>query len=76
MSLKFHNCYGTRANVNIGQIGRSLGPLVFCSLYWWMGREAAYTIGGTGMIGVTALVFGLLKMPPIAKSAEKAKKTK
>jgi len=47
-----------------GQIGRSFGPLVFCTLYWWAGREVAYAIGGAGMLGVAALVFTALKAPP------------
>jgi predicted MFS family arabinose efflux permease len=48
---------------SFGQAGRALGPLIFCSLYWWAGRDTAYLIGGTGMIGVCALVFGTLKAP-------------
>lgn len=52
------------ANVLAGQIGRSLGPLIFCSLYWWAGRETAYAAGAAGMVGVAALVFGGLKVPP------------
>ncbi|KAA6409928.1 MAG: MFS general substrate transporter [Lasallia pustulata] len=47
-----------------GQFGRALGPLVFCSLYWWAGRDVAYGIGGVGMLGVCAVVFGALKAPP------------
>ena len=47
-----------------GQLGRALGPIVFCSLFWWAGRETAYTIGGSCMLGVVALTFGLLKSPP------------
>ncbi|MCJ1259593.1 hypothetical protein MMC24_007432 [Lignoscripta atroalba] len=47
-----------------GQAGRSLGPLLFCTLYWWAGRDVAYAIGGAGMLGVCALVFGALKAPP------------
>lgn len=46
-----------------GQLGRSLGPIIFCSLYWWTGRELAYTIGGMGMLGVSALVLLGLKSP-------------
>ena len=46
-----------------GQLGRALGPIVFCSLFWWAGREAAYTLGGTCMLGVVALTYGLLKSP-------------
>lgn len=51
-----------------GQFGRALGPMVFCTIFWWLGRETAYRIGGTCMIGVVAIVFGALKAPPIAAS--------
>lgn len=61
---------------SFGQIGRSLGPLIFCSLYWWAGRETAYAMGAAGMAGVCALVFGGLKAPsgtgPVAKRSAKA----
>ena len=56
-----------------GQVGRSLGPLLFCSLYWWAGRDIAYMIGGTGMVGVVALVFGKLKAPPRSLATKKVK---
>lgn len=46
-----------------GQIGRTLGPLGFCTLYWWAGRDTAYAVGAAGMLGVVALVFGGLKKP-------------
>jgi hypothetical protein len=49
---------------HVGQIGRAIGPLLFCTLYWWAGREVAYGIGGAGMLGVTALVFATLRVPP------------
>jgi predicted MFS family arabinose efflux permease len=55
-----------------GQLGRAMGPVVFCSLYWWAGRQAAYTIGGTCMLGVVALTFGLLKSPPKSFPAKQA----
>lgn len=48
-----------------GQAGRALGPLLFCSLYWWAGRQVAYAIGAAGMLGVSGLVFGALKAPLI-----------
>lgn len=48
---------------SFGQVGRALGPLVFCSLYWWAGRNTAYMIGGSGMVAVCGLVFGGLKAP-------------
>lgn len=61
------------ANVFIGQIGRSLGPLIFCSLYWWAGRETAYAAGSAGMIAVCGLVFGGLKVPPGTQTVRKTK---
>lgn len=48
---------------SFGQVGRALGPLIFCSLYWWAGRDVAYLVGGAGMVGVCSLVFGGLKAP-------------
>ncbi|OJD39088.1 tetracycline transporter [Diplodia corticola] len=56
-----------------GQIGRSLGPLIFCSLYWWAGREFAYAVGGAGMVGVCGLVLGALKAPPGTEVKRKSK---
>ena len=47
-----------------GQFGRALGPLVFCTLFWWAGREVAYNVGGACMLGVATLVFGVLEAPP------------
>ena len=57
-----------------GQVGRALGPLLFCSLYWWVGRDTAYLIGGLGMLGVTGVVFGALKAPPASLAVKKAEK--
>lgn len=48
---------------SFGQAGRALGPLLFCSLYWWAGRDTAYQIGAAGMLVVAALVFSSLKAP-------------
>ncbi len=55
-----------RTDASIGQVGRALGPLLFCTLYWWAGRDVAYAIGGAGMLGVGALVFGGLKAPQLS----------
>ncbi|GAB7362399.1 hypothetical protein MBLNU230_g2723t1 [Neophaeotheca triangularis] len=48
---------------SFGQVGRALGPLGFCSLYWWAGREVAYGLGGAGMVAVAAVCFGGLTSP-------------
>lgn len=58
-----------------GQIGRALGPLVFCTLYWWAGRTRAYVIGGSGMLGVLSIVLAALSTPT-ARSSAKDVKTK
>ncbi|KAJ6262531.1 hypothetical protein Dda_3342 [Drechslerella dactyloides] len=41
-----------------GQIGRACGPVLFCSLYWWAGREVAYVVGGGSMVVVMAVAWG------------------
>ncbi|KAK4155123.1 major facilitator superfamily domain-containing protein [Chaetomidium leptoderma] len=60
-----------------GQLGRGLGPVLFTSVYWWAGREAAYAMGALGIAGVSTLVLFGLKTPPASvkqKSAPKASK--
>jgi predicted MFS family arabinose efflux permease len=49
-----------------GQLGRAMGPVLFCSLFWWAGRQTAYTLGGSCMLGVVALAYGVLKSPATA----------
>lgn len=46
-----------------GQLGRGIGPLAFTSVYWWAGREVAYTIGAVGVLGVSMLAFFALESP-------------
>lgn len=46
-----------------GQVGRAAGPVLFCSLFWWGGREMAYTTGGVAMLAVCGIVFAALKSP-------------
>lgn len=53
-----------------GQAGRATGPILFCSLFWWAGREAAYTTGGFAMCVVAVAAFGLLKSPDVHKKIE------
>lgn len=47
-----------------GQLGRGLGPVLFTSVYWWAGRETAYTMGAVGIAGVCTLTLFGLKTPP------------
>lgn len=54
-----------------GQVGRAAGPVLFCSLFWFAGREIAYTTGGFAMVGVCVGVFATLKSPPIAVPGRK-----
>ncbi|EME43076.1 hypothetical protein DOTSEDRAFT_153378 [Dothistroma septosporum NZE10] len=61
---------------SFGQVGRALGPLIFCSLYWWAGRETAYIVGGSGMVAVAGLVFGGLKPPKGLETKKPAKGAK
>jgi MFS family permease len=43
-----------------GQLGRGLGPVLFTSVYWWAGREAAYNMGAAGIaVVLVAVLFGL-----------------
>lgn len=46
-----------------GQLGRGIGPVAFTSVYWWAGREVAYTIGGMGVLGVSLIAFFGLQSP-------------
>lgn len=46
-----------------GQLGRGVGPLLFTSVYWWAGREFAYTVGSMGVLAVSMVVFFGLKTP-------------
>lgn len=57
-----------------GQLGRGLGPILFTSVYWWAGREVAYTAGATGMAAVAAAVLLGLKTPKGAEAAKSGKK--
>lgn len=59
-----------------GQIGRAIGPLSFCTLYWWAGREIAYQIGAAAMVVVVGFVFVGLKDPRTARAAVGSKEKK
>ncbi|KAK1252393.1 hypothetical protein MKX08_003580 [Trichoderma sp. CBMAI-0020] len=46
-----------------GQLGRGLGPILCTSVYWWAGREYAYTMGAMGALVVVTIAFAGLKTP-------------
>lgn len=46
-----------------GQFGRALGPMLFCTFFWWVGRQVAYTVGGVVMLGVGGIVLLFLREP-------------
>lgn len=52
-----------------GQLGRALGPLLFCTLFWGAGRESAYVTGSAVMLGVALIVFVVLKPPKRASAS-------
>ncbi len=51
-----------------GQVGRAAGPILFCSLFWWVGREVAYLTGSIVMTGVCVGVFVGLKAPSVTRA--------
>lgn len=57
-----------------GQVGRAAGPVLFCSLFWWAGREVAYTTGGFAMLAVCLAVFSTLRPPVISSSGTEESK--
>ena len=59
---------------SFGQAGRALGPLIFCTVYWWMGRNTAYVMGGSGMVAVCGLAFAAIKAPKGLEVKKPAKK--
>lgn len=54
-----------------GQLGRGAGPVLFCSLFWWVGREVAYAVGGVVMVVVCGAVFGSLRKPDVSGKGQK-----
>ncbi|KAF3168617.1 hypothetical protein TWF225_008500 [Orbilia oligospora] len=54
-----------------GQIGRACGPVLFCSLYWWAGREVAYGVGAASMLAVMGIAWGGLDRGAQAVSRKK-----
>lgn len=51
-----------------GQAGRAMGPILFCTLFWWSGRLISYNVGLVTMTLVCGLAFGLLKEPAAGRT--------
>ncbi|KAJ3014600.1 hypothetical protein HKX48_005074 [Thoreauomyces humboldtii] len=47
----------------VGQLGRSLGPLFACSLYWGMGSGIAYGAGAAAMVAIAATTVASVRGP-------------
>ncbi|KAI9013177.1 major facilitator superfamily domain-containing protein [Gaertneriomyces semiglobifer] len=59
---------------SVGQLGRSLGPMVACSIYWVMGGKVAYQIAAMCVGGVAvALVMGVKGNGKAQEKREKKK---
>ena len=56
-----------------GQLGRALGPLLFCTLFWWAGRQTAYLVGATCMFGLLGLTVVGLREPGGSSDSKKGK---
>ncbi|CBF80938.1 hypothetical protein AN5140.2 [Aspergillus nidulans FGSC A4] len=56
-----------------GQVGRAAGPVLFCTLFWWVGREVAYLTGSVVMAGVCMGVFLGLRAPAVPPAAGEGK---
>jgi hypothetical protein len=53
---------------SMGQLGRAVGPLLACTVYWLYGPIACYVAGIVGMLGVAALIW--LTAPERPRAAE------
>ncbi|RUP49824.1 major facilitator superfamily domain-containing protein [Jimgerdemannia flammicorona] len=56
----------------MGQLGRSLGPVVSCSFYWFAGPAWCYGVGALGMVVVAVGVIGWV--PSSQSGGEEAEK--
>ncbi|KAJ3107539.1 hypothetical protein HDU97_003844 [Phlyctochytrium planicorne] len=57
---------------SLGQLGRSIGPLLACSGYWVLGSKAAYTIYAASMFFVAFLAMTIIPTTPLKKKVLKA----
>ncbi|KAJ1971792.1 hypothetical protein H4R35_005049 [Dimargaris xerosporica] len=49
---------------SMGQLGRSLGPVLACTLYWLYGSATAYAVGST-ILAVILVAFQVLLAQPV-----------
>ncbi|KAJ3389271.1 hypothetical protein HDU84_008909 [Entophlyctis sp. JEL0112] len=57
---------------SMGQLGRSLGPIVACSGYWVLGSAASYALGS---LAIGAIALGTAVLVPAGAAAAAPKKT-
>ena len=57
---------------SFGQLGRALGPLVGCSIYWLAGSVACYVMGAVGILMPFLVVSQLTPPPPPSQRGKAA----
>ncbi|KAL7787952.1 MFS general substrate transporter [Trichoderma ceciliae] len=70
--------HGTKLGImrSWGQLGRGMGPILFTSVYWWAGRQYAYSMGAMGIVVVVTTAFLGLKTPKGMTGAKAVAKTR
>ncbi|KAJ2356791.1 hypothetical protein GGF43_001853 [Coemansia sp. RSA 2618] len=57
---------------SFGQIGRALGPVFACSVYWLLGPATCYLIGAMAVAVISAVFIALVPTNPQVSSAKKS----
>ncbi|KAL7748030.1 hypothetical protein RI367_006576 [Sorochytrium milnesiophthora] len=56
---------------SLGQLGRAVGPIMACSLYWLWGPVLTYIAGSMALVGVTLIFRSIRGLPTKAEQAKK-----
>jgi hypothetical protein len=48
---------------SMGQLGRSMGPIFGCGMYWLLGPEVCYCVGAIGVLVPLVMVSTMVKQP-------------
>ncbi|KAJ1752752.1 hypothetical protein LPJ79_001008 [Coemansia sp. RSA 1821] len=58
-----------------GQIGRSMGPLFACSVYWLLGSRFCYLVGSAAVFAISLLFIAFVPAPTVSSSRISTKKS-